>query len=467
MNIDKAAGLRVTEEPSTMKAEGLLSRRDVLALAGLATAAVGAPSRANTASGTASPKRAGGAFPPGFLWGVATAGHQVEGSNTNSDVWALEHVKPTIYAESSGDTCDQYQRYREDIALLSSFGFNSYRFSVEWSRIEPAPGEFLFAELEHYRRVLAACHEHGVAPVVTFNHGTTPRWFAALGGWENPQSPELFARYCERVVQHIGDLIGVASTLNEPNIPMVIRWLHLPPALIAAQDGMLRAAASASGSERFSSLFAGDEQKMQPQLLKAHREAYKALKAGPGKFPVGVNLAIIDDQAAGPDSQLDKKRQECYAAWLDAAAQSDYVGVQTYGRSLIGKDGPLPPPTGAELTQMGEEFYPQAVANTIRYAAAATRKPVYVTENGIATENDARRVAYIKVAVQGIQECLAAGIDVRSYIHWSLLDNFEWLFGFRPKFGLVAVNRRTQARSVKPSAHFLGAMARAHGSKGG
>ena len=176
-----------------MKVAGLLSRRDLLALAGLAAAAVGAPSMANTAGGAASSKRPGGTFPSGFLWGVATAGHQVEGSNTNSDVWALEHVKPTIFAESSGDACDQYHRYREDIVLLSSLGFNSYRFSVEWSRIEPAPGEYLLAELEHYRRVLAACHEHGVAPVATFNHGTTPRWFAALGGWENPQSPELFA----------------------------------------------------------------------------------------------------------------------------------------------------------------------------------------------------------------------------------------------------------------------------------
>ena len=444
-----------------MKVEGKLSRRELLAMAGLATAALGAPLKADTASAAAT--SGSSAFPKGFLWGVATAGHQVEGSNTNSDVWTLEHVKPTIFSESSGDACDQYQRYREDIALLASLGFNSYRFSVEWSRVEPAPGEYLFAELEHYRRVLAACHEHGVAPVVTFNHGTTPRWFAALGGWENPQSPELFTKYCERVVQHIGDLISVASTLNEPNIPMVLRWLNLPPALIAAQGAMLRAAASASGSERFSSMFAGDEQKMQPQLLKAHHDAYQVLKSGPGKFPVGVNLAILDDQAVGPDSQLERKRRECYAAWLDAAAQSDYVGVQTYGRSLIGKDGTLPPPAGAEITQMGDEFYPQALANTIRYAASATRKPVYVTENGIATEDDARRVAYINVAVQGVAQCLAEGIDVRSYIHWSLLDNFEWLFGFKPKFGLVAVDRKTQARTIKPSARVLGAIARAHG----
>jgi beta-glucosidase len=432
-----------------------ISRRDLLTLAGYATALGSLPL---AAAATAS-------FPAGFLWGVATAGHQVEGSNTNSDVWTLEHVKPTIFAESSGDACDQYQRYREDIALLSSLGFNSYRFSVEWSRVEPAPGEYLFSELEHYRRVLATCHEYGVAPVVTFNHGTTPRWFAALGGWENPQSPALFTRYCERVSRHIGDLISVASTLNEPNIPLVIRWLGLPPAITAAQAGMLRAAASAAGSERFSSLFAGDPEKMQPQLLQAHRDAYTAIKSGPGKFPVGVNLAIIDAQAVGADSQLDRKRQECYAPWLEAAAGSDYVGVQTYGRALIGKDGALPPPAGAELNQMGEEFYPQALEHTIRYAAAATRKPVYVTENGIATEDDARRIAYIKVAVPCVARCIADGIDVRSYIHWSLLDNFEWLFGFRPKFGLVAVDRKTQARTVKPSARYLGDLARSFGSR--
>lgn len=200
---------------------------------------------------------------------------------------------------------------------------------------------------------------------------------------------------------------------------------------------------------------------MQPQLLRAHRDRYAAIKSGPGKFPVGVNIAIIDNQAVGADSQRDVKRQECYAAWLEAAAHSDYVGVQTYGRSLIGKDGPLPARAGAELTQMGEGFYPQGLENTIHYAAAATRKPVFVTENGIATEDDTRRVAYIKAAVQGVARCISDGIDVRTYIHWSLLDNFEWLFGYRLKFGLVAVDRKTQVRTPKPSAGILGAMARA------
>ena len=131
-----------------------------------------------------------------------------------------------------------------------------------------------------------------------------------------------------------------------------------------------------------------------------------------------------------------------------------------YTRSRVGKDGDLPPEPGVELTQMGYEFWPEALEQTIRYAAARAKVPVYVTENGIGTEDDTRRVEYIKRALAGVQKCLADGIDVRGYIHWSLLDNFEWIFGYRPKFGLVAVNRETQARTVKPSGRMLGEIAR-------
>jgi beta-glucosidase len=200
-------------------------------------------------------------------------------------------------------------------------------------------------------------------------------------------------------------------------------------------------------------------------LLAAHHKGYAAIKAGRGDFPVGVNLAIVDDQAVGPDSQRDRKRAEVYEPWLQAAAQGDYVGVQTYGRSRLGKDGPIAPEPGVALTQMGEEFYPEGLEGTIRYAAKATGKPVYVTENGIATENDTQRVEYIKRAVAGMERCLADGVDVRSYMHWSLLDNFEWIFGYRPKFGLVAVDRTTQTRTVKPSGKYLGGIATANGSR--
>src|SRR5262249_35757385 len=138
--------------------------------------------------------RAGAIKPPSdFLWGVSTAGHQIEGSNVNSDVWLLENVKPTMFVERSGDACDSYHRYGEDIALIKAMGLNAYRFSIEWSRIEPSPGGFSIAELDHYKRVIEACHHAGIRPAITFNHFTTPAWFAASGAWLRADGPDLFA----------------------------------------------------------------------------------------------------------------------------------------------------------------------------------------------------------------------------------------------------------------------------------
>ena len=166
-------------------------------------------------------------FPKGFLWGAATAAHQVEGNNINSDLWVLEHVTPTLFEEPSLDACDHYLRYPEDIRLLAKLGLNTYRFSVEWARIEPERGHFSLAALDHYRRVLAACHENGITPMVTFYHFSSPRWFAAMGGWEKRESYDLFVRYCGRVSRHLGDLMKFATTFNEPNLPMLLRWLPI------------------------------------------------------------------------------------------------------------------------------------------------------------------------------------------------------------------------------------------------
>jgi beta-glucosidase len=176
-------------------------------------------------------------------------------------------------------------------------------------------------------------------------------------------------------------------------------------------------------------------------MLPAHYQAFAAMKSGPGKYPVGVNIAISDDQPVGADSQRDVKRTALYSPWFEAAAKSDFVGVQTYTRSRVGKDGDLPPETGVELTQMGYEFGPESLEQTIRYAAQQTKVPVYVTENGIGTEDDTRRIEYTRRALAGVAACLRDKIDVRGYIHWSLMDNFEWNSGYRPKFGLIAVNR--------------------------
>ncbi len=404
------------------------------------------------------------AFPKGFLWGAATAAHQVEGNNVNSDLWVLEHMKPSMFAEPSGDACDFYHRYRDDIALAASLGLNAFRLSIEWARIEPEQGAYSIAELDHYRRVLATCHEHGLSPAVTFWHFTTPRWIAALGGWENPATADHFVRYAERAAKHLGDLIGTAATFNEPNIPLLLKWIFasLPQNPFAHAADMMKAAATSIGAERFSSFVTSNGEVTRDIMVPAHHRALEAIKAGPGKYPVGVTIAMQDEQAVGEGSRRDEKRASLYGPWLEAAAKSDYVGVQTYTRARVGKDGDLRPEAGVEVTQAGYEFWPEALEQTIRYAASQAKVPVYVTENGVATEDDTRRVEYIRRALGGVQKCLADGVDVRGYFHWSLLDNFEWNSGYRPKFGLVAVNRQTFERTVKPSARVLGAIARAN-----
>ncbi len=425
-------------------------RRDFLAIAAAGIAA--------TAHGSAEPAELA-PFPKGFLWGAATAAHQVEGNNINSDMWVLEHMKPSMFAEPSGDACDQYHRYAEDIRMLAGFGLNTYRFSIEWARIEPERGFFSRAELEHYRRVLAACHENNVQPMVTFSHFTVPRWFAGLGGWESDDAADLFTRYAERSAKDLGDLISYATTFNEPDVPFLIAWMGVDMSALGTGP-MMQQAARLIGSDRFGSFFLGNRDKLRDHMVAAHHRALAAMKSGPGKYPVGVNIAMSDDQAVGADSGRDRKREMVYGPWLEAASRSDFVGVQTYTRARVGKDKDLPPEPGVEKTQTGWEFWPEALGETIRYAAAQAKVPVYVTENGIATEDDTRRIEYTRRALASVRKCLDDKVDVRGYIHWSLIDNFEWNSGFKPKFGLVAVNRETQERTPKPSARFLGDIAR-------
>ncbi|HWD00507.1 MAG TPA: family 1 glycosylhydrolase [Candidatus Sulfopaludibacter sp.] len=400
------------------------------------------------------------AFPAEFIWGAATAAHQVEGNNINSDLWVLEHCDPTLFKEPSLDACDHYHRFEEDIRLLAGLGLNCYRFSIEWARVEPERGHFSIAALDHYRRVLAACHENNVTPMVTWYHFSSPRWFAAMGGWENSASADLFVRYCTRAAQHLGDLIGLSSTFNEPNLPMLLRWISRIDVPFTTVMRMSRQASKAVASNKFGCFFLGDAEKLQNQMISAHHRAVAALKSGPGKYPVGVSVSMQDEQACGPGSRRDKKCAEVYDPWLAAAARSDFLGVQTYTRCRVGKKGDMGPEPGVELTQMGYEFWPDSLEACLRYAAARVHVPIYITESGVATADDTRRVEYIYRSLEGLQRCLADRIDIRGYIHWSLLDNFEWIFGYEPKFGLISVDRQTLRRTVKPSAHYLGEIAR-------
>ncbi len=407
-------------------------------------------------------------FPKSFLWGAATAGHQVEGNNFSSDSWLLENIKPTLFEEPSGDACNHYQLFPQDIAMLADLGLNTFRFSVEWSRVEPEDGLFSNAALDHYRSVLDICQQHGVHPMVTFNHFTVPRWFAGRGGWENPDAPLVFARYCEKVARALGDRMAMATTLNEPNLT---RLLFGIPGLHGSRLGtpldheIIRKAGQMTGTGQFSSWIFGDFEHIHHGLIEAHKKGYEAIKSIVPKLPTGVSIAMTDDQAVSPDAipMRDRKRKLAYEPWFSVAnTHADFLGVQAYSRSRIGPEGMLPSEPGMPLTDMGYEFYPEALEAVIRYTHGQLKRPIYVTENGVATTDDTRRVEYIRRAVGGVANCLQDGIDVRGYIHWSLLDNFEWLEGYRPRFGLVSVNHSTFERHIKPSAAYLGSLAKSN-----
>lgn len=401
---------------------------------------------------------------PRFLWGAATAGHQVEGNNINADIWLLEQVRPTIFAEPSGDACDSLNRWREDIALVKALGLNCYRFSVEWSRIEVAPGQFSQANLDLYRRMVDHCREQGIAPVVTIIHFTTPRWFAAAGGWAATDAPDLFARYSERVVRALGDGISHILTFNEPNGPLAEPWSLNPPTPVtrAKIAACIAAAAKASGSDRFGMLH-GDPERMVPGITAGHVAARNAIRAARPGLPVGMSLALADDVAVGADSAIERKRAAVYGPFLAVMGEDDFVGVQTYERCYIGVDREVPPPAGTPRRSDGKEWFPGAVGNATRYAHRVTGKPVFITENGIGTPHDEERARFIPEAIASVEAAVRDGVPVIGYIHWSLLDNFEWQSGYGPKFGLAAVDRQSFKRTLKPSAQALRRIALADG----
>ena len=209
----------------------------------------------------------------------------------------------------------------------------------------------------------------------------------------------------------------------------------------------------------FASFFVGDGKKTRDGLLAAHHKGRAAMKSVRSDMPVGFNLAMSDDQAAPSDSHVAEKRADVYGPWLEVVKQCDYLGVQMYSRSIVGKKD-LPVPAGVETTQVGWEYYPECVEHVVRYASKEAGVPIIVTENGIATADDSRRVEYYQRALTGLKRAIDDGVDVRGYVTWSLLDNFEWMSGFEPKFGIVAVDLATQRRTVKPSGAVLGNIAR-------
>ena len=376
-----------------------------------------------------------------FLWGAATSAHQVEGGNTANDWHDWETRPDTNCAEPSGAACDHVNRYESDIALLAGLGLNTYRFSLEWSRIEPEPGRFDERWLGHYRRMHEACRAHGLMPVPTLHHFTNPRWIAADGGWENPATAERFGRFCARAIDAFGELSALAITINEPNMP----------ALLGYEDGVH----PPGKRDRAARLRATEV------LIDAHRRAVAAIRQRRPDLPVGMAVAMADWHAVnGGDVEMAEIRRLREDVFLGATDGDDFVGVNTYTRHRIGPDGWMGNEEGVEQTSIGWEFWPQALEATLRRAWEVTGgRTLIATESGIATDDDTRRIAYIDGAIAGLRRAEAEGVDVRGFIYWSALDNFEWQMGYGPKFGLIGVDRQTQERFVRPSARHLGRLA--------
>lgn len=434
-------------------------------------------------------------FPEGFLIGASTAAHQVEGNNIHSDYWAQEHMVHSSFVEPSLDAVDHYNRYEEDIKLMAEAGLNAYRFSIEWARIEPEEGRFDEAEVEHYRKVIRCCKENGIVPIVTMHHFTSPKWLIEAGGWEAESTVEYFKRYCTYIAKELGSELEYVCTINEANMGLQIaaigrRYiLQMQKKMAEKQNNTCNEKAEAEKLEgsvqvglnmdQFTSGKKAEEEEAKqifgttaPQtfvssrttegdllVMRAHEAARDAMKAVCPHLKIGLTLSLhdIQIQPGGEENAL-KEWNEEFLHYLPFIQKDDFFGLQNYTRTLMGADGSLPAPENAELTQMGYEFYPEALEHVIRKVAEVFKGEIIVTENGIATADDTRRVEFIRRALQGVSACVGDGIPVKGYMHWSLLDNFEWQKGYAMTFGLIAVDRKTQTRYPKPSLKYLGSL---------
>lgn len=420
-------------------------------------------------------------FPEGFFIGAATAAHQVEGFNTNSDCWAQENMPHSSYKEKSGIACDHYNRYEEDIKLMKNAGLNAYRFSIEWARIQPKQDVFDENEIEHYRKVIRCCRENGIEPVVTLFHFSSPVWLIRKGGWEAETVVADFEKYVAYVIKALGGELNYVCTINEANMGLQVAAIakrYAANAMKAAQntgkDSGVQMGLNAQammenmklqamentevfGTPKPNIFNLGGSEHSDLLTMQCHQAAKKAIKALYPNIQVGLTLSMHDLQSAeGGEARAEATWAEEFTHYLPYIQGDDFLGVQNYTRTLVGPEEDLPAPEGAERTQMGYEYYPQALEHVIRKVAKDFKGSLMVTENGVSCDDDSRRVNFIKVATDGVANCIADGIPVKGYFYWSLMDNFEWQLGYRMRFGLISVNRETMERTPKESLSYLG-----------
>jgi beta-glucosidase len=418
-------------------------------------------------------------FPERFLWGTATSAHQVEGNNTNNDWWAFEQQPGAIWhGDRSGLACDWWRNAERDFDLMAGMGHNTHRLSVEWSRIEPEEGVFSAAAIGRYREMLVGLRERHIEPMVTLFHFSSPLWLARKGGWRNPAVIGHFRRFVRYVVEQLGDLVTLWCTVNEPSVYAAVGYLlgqHAP-------------------DERSLALFF----RVLRHLLQAHGAAYRVIHALDGRAQVGLvkNVHIFDamdpsNVAAVKLAQLlDRLFNEIplravedgrlrfplslgstrYGPLVDSL---DFLGLNYYTRERVtlnpGGEGHLSvlqPTPGAEVSDYGRngtygEVYPLGIYRALK-RVAGLGKPIYVTENGLPDADDDQRPRFLLTYLAQVQRAIDEGVDVRGYYHWTFTDNFEWAEGWGLRFGLVALDEQTQARTPRPSARLYSEIVRAN-----
>lgn len=400
-------------------------------------------------------------FPRGFLWGAATASHQVEGGTTNDwSEWEKENADrlaqeaPSKFghlpgwtekfgAEAarpensiSGIAVDHYHRYEEDFDIAKSLNHSAYRFSIEWSRVEPEKNRFDEQEITHYQNVVRALRARNIEPFVTLWHWTLPLWLAKEGGLLAPRFPEYFARYAEKMATALGNDVTFWVTLNEPDVVTGHAYLKATwPPQKKSFIKYLRANLT---------------------LIRAHKRAYVLIK----KNIPGAQIGIAKHQLSfelGKNTFINRALKT-YAdyfwnRWLLNRLRNhqDFIGLNHYNRNVI--DNGFYKNPNERLTDFGWEFYPESIYQAL-IELKPYHKPIYITENGLADRNDTLREEFLTRALTAVHRAIEDGAEVKGYLHWSLLDNFEWDKGFWPCFGLVEIDRATQKRTVRPSARY-------------
>jgi beta-glucosidase len=427
-----------------------------------------------TAEGLARPPAP---LPKGFLWGTATSSHQLEGGNTND--WTRFEAQPGAIerGETSAVSADHWNRMAEDVGLMKAINANAYRFSIEWSRLEPREGAWNEEAWARYGDLVRRLREAGITPAVTLLHFTLPPWVADGGGVTSPAFPARFARFAAEAGRRLGPGVDLWITLNEPNVQMYLGYvLGLWPPQTKDPQEAVRALAG---------------------LLKAHAAAAAALRAAdPGaKIGVANNVMLLEPQSrlllsdwlgaffvdrvwnwAFADAVRDgHARYRLPGATLDEridglAGSADFFGLNYYFRYYVRiapgapegvrmTAGPgLRSELGGSAAPVGDSP-PEALFLLMREAWKRYRLPVYVTEGGIADDGGTMRGPLIRGQVEAIQRARAEGVPVEGYFHWTLVDNFEWEKGYRPRFGLYRLDRVTLDRTPAGGADVFAALA--------